>query len=58
MNTTSTNPRVLLGAILGIPTVIALMLLAFAAPALHSGAKDLPWRSAVPRPPSRRSPGC
>lgn len=36
------NPRALIGIVLGIPAVIALMLLAFAAPALHSGAKDLP----------------
>lgn len=50
MNTTSTNPRVLLGTILGIPTVIALMLLAFAAPALHSGAKDLPLAVSGPAP--------
>lgn len=42
--------RVLLGAIFGIPTVIALMLLAFAAPALSSGAKDLPLAVSGPAP--------
>lgn len=32
----------LLGLITGLPIVVALMLLAFATPAVHSGAKDLP----------------
>lgn len=47
---TAARPNALLGLILGIPTVIALMLLAFAAPALHSGAKDLPLAVSGPAP--------
>ncbi|WP_226345492.1 ABC transporter permease [Agilicoccus flavus] len=44
------NPRLLVGLVLGIPTVIALMLLAFAAPAIHSGATDLPLAVSGPAP--------
>ena len=46
--------RILVGLILGIPAVIALMLLAFAAPALHSGPSNLPL--AVSGPPPARVP--
>lgn len=45
-----TSPRSLVGIVLGIPAVIALMLLAFAAPALHSGPKDLPLAVSGPPP--------
>lgn len=45
-----THPRALVGLVLGIPTVIALMLLAFAAPALHSGANELPLAVSGPPP--------
>lgn len=44
------NPRALIGIVLGIPAVIALMLLAFAAPALNSGARDLPLAVSGPAP--------
>lgn len=44
------DPRVLVGIMLAIPTVIALMLLAFAAPALHSGASHLPLAVSGPAP--------
>lgn len=37
-----TGPRVLVGIVVGITTVIALMLLVFAAPVLSSGPRDLP----------------
>lgn len=42
--------RILVGLILGIPAVIALMLLAFAAPALHSGPSNLPLAVSGPPP--------
>jgi hypothetical protein len=42
--------RKLAGIVLGLTTVIALMVLAFAAPALNSGAKDLPLAVSGPEP--------
>ncbi|GLB63259.1 hypothetical protein NCCP2495_11370 [Dietzia sp. NCCP-2495] len=44
------NPKMLIGIVLGIPVVICLMLLAFAAPALNSGPKDLPVAVSGPGP--------
>lgn len=46
--TTRTDPRLLIGAILGLTVVLCLMLLAFAAPAIHSGPRDLPLGIAGP----------
>lgn len=45
-----THARTLAALILGIPSVIALMLLAFAAPALHSGPSNLPLAVSGPPP--------
>lgn len=46
----SSDPRRLIGIVIGITAVIALMLLAFAAPALNSGAKNLPLAVSGPAP--------
>ena len=42
------SPRMLFAVVLGLPAVIFLMLSAFAAPAIHSGADDLPLAVAGP----------
>ena len=39
---TTSSPRTLVGIVVGLTVMVALMLLAFAAPALNSGPKDLP----------------
>lgn len=46
----SSGVRLLAGIVVGISAVIALMLLAFAAPALNSGAKDVPLAVSGPAP--------
>lgn len=48
--TPSTDPRRLVGLIVGITIVIAVMLFAFAAPAISSGAHDLPVAVSGPEP--------
>lgn len=44
------GPRVLAGLVLGLTVAVCLMLLAFAAPAIHSGPHDLPLAVAGPEP--------
>lgn len=49
-DTGSRNPRMLAGIVVGISAVIAVMLLAFAAPAINSGATGLPLALSGPPP--------
>lgn len=46
----TTDPRRLVGIVIGIAVVIALMLFVFAAPAINSGARDLPVAVSGPEP--------
>lgn len=46
--TSARGTRTLLAAVIGIPAVIVLMLLAFLAPAINSGASDLPLAVSAP----------
>lgn len=43
------GPRAIVGAVVGLSIVLCLMLLAFATPAIHSGADDLPLGVAGPQ---------
>lgn len=52
--TTDRGVRRLISLVVGITAVIALMLLAFAAPAINSGASAFRSRSAAPGPRSPR----
>ena len=48
--TTADSPSKLVAIVLGLTAMVALMLLAFAAPALHSGPEDLPLAVSGPEP--------
>ncbi len=49
MKSSHTGPRLIAGIVVGLTTVIVVMLLAFAAPAVNSGAHDLPLALSGPQ---------